>query len=107
MWEYSEGDTKFLYAMKLVPSKDLGSTVHLSTIYQNYYSYQHYSLKVTYSQYSLTRMWLQIMFFLSLYKHLEHALSFLKCMVNEHIFINLVYSVKISALTTVILRLGK
>ena len=47
------------------------------------------------------------MFFLSLYKHLEHALSFLKCMVNEHIFINLVYSVKISALTTVILRLGK
>ena len=28
MWEISEGRTKFLYAMKLVPPKDLGSNVH-------------------------------------------------------------------------------
>jgi len=47
------------------------------------------------------------MFFLSLYKHLEPALIFLKCMVNEHVFMTLLYSVKISALTKVILRLGK
>ena len=28
MWKISEGDTKFLYAMRLVPPKDLGSIVH-------------------------------------------------------------------------------
>ena len=27
MWEILEGGVKFLYAMKLVPSKDLGSVV--------------------------------------------------------------------------------
>ena len=32
MWETSEGDTKFLYAMKLVPPKDLGSTIHPSIV---------------------------------------------------------------------------
>ena len=29
MWEISEGDTKFLYTMKSMPPKDLGSIVHL------------------------------------------------------------------------------
>ena len=27
VWELSEGDTKFLYAMKLMTPKDLGSTI--------------------------------------------------------------------------------
>ena len=31
----NEGDIKFLYAMKLVPPKNLGSIVHLSTIHNN------------------------------------------------------------------------
>ena len=30
---FSEGDTKSLYAIKLVPQKDLGSIVHLGIIY--------------------------------------------------------------------------
>ena len=33
MWEFSEGDSKFLYAMKLVPPNDLGSDVHPGTIH--------------------------------------------------------------------------
>jgi hypothetical protein len=28
MWEISEGDTKFLYAIKLATPKDLGSIIH-------------------------------------------------------------------------------
>ena len=32
MWEISEGDTIFLYTMKLVPPKDLGGNVHPGTI---------------------------------------------------------------------------
>ena len=35
MWEISEGDTKFLYAMKLVPPKDLGNIVHRDIIHYN------------------------------------------------------------------------
>ena len=37
-WVISEGDTKFLNAMKLMPPKDPESIVHLGTL--------HYSLKV-------------------------------------------------------------
>jgi hypothetical protein len=33
MWETSEGDTKFLYVMKLVPPKDLGSTIHRGIVH--------------------------------------------------------------------------
>jgi hypothetical protein len=29
VWQISEGDTKFLRVMTLVPLKDLGSTVHI------------------------------------------------------------------------------
>ena len=36
MWEISEGDTKFLYTMKLVPPKDLGSIVHLGVFTKKY-----------------------------------------------------------------------
>jgi hypothetical protein len=36
MWQISEGDTKFLHVMTLVPPKDLGSTVHIG----------HYSLEI-------------------------------------------------------------
>ena len=31
----SEGDTKFLYTMKLVPLRDLESNVHLNIIHRN------------------------------------------------------------------------
>lgn len=33
VWEISEGGTKSLYAMKLVPPKDLGSTINIGTIH--------------------------------------------------------------------------
>ena len=33
MWEFSEGDTIFLTPMELVPTKDLGSIVHLGIIH--------------------------------------------------------------------------
>ena len=33
MSEISEGDPKFLYALKLVPPKDLGSIVHPGTVH--------------------------------------------------------------------------
>jgi len=32
MWKISEGDIKFLYVMRLVPSQDLGSYVHINTL---------------------------------------------------------------------------
>ena len=40
MWDISEGDNKFLYAMILVPPKEIGSIVYLDNIDQKYYSYQ-------------------------------------------------------------------
>jgi hypothetical protein len=33
LWEINEGGTNILYAMKLVPPKDLGSIVHPDTIH--------------------------------------------------------------------------
>jgi hypothetical protein len=33
VWEFNEGDTKFLSIVKLVPPKDLGSIVHLGIIH--------------------------------------------------------------------------
>ena len=93
MWEISEGHTKFLYTTKLVPSKDLGK--HCSS--------QHYSLNLLFIttlfiesilswHYSLTSM-SSILFYFIFYHSLsalEHALIFLKCMVNEHVCMNLV-----------------
>ena len=38
MWEFSEGDTIFLTPMELVPTKDLGSIVHLGIIHPRHYS---------------------------------------------------------------------
>ena len=38
VWEISEGDTKFIYTMKLVPPKDPGSIVHPGTIDWIYHS---------------------------------------------------------------------
>ena len=42
MWEISEGDTKFIYTMKLVPPKEPRSfvhpgTIHSSTIHSKYW----------------------------------------------------------------------
>ena len=36
MWEISEGDTRFIYAMKLVTPIDLGSTIHPHTFHFSY-----------------------------------------------------------------------
>ena len=36
MWEIGEGDTRLLYAMKLMPPIDLGSIVHPNTIILKY-----------------------------------------------------------------------
>jgi hypothetical protein len=38
MWGISEGDSKSLYALKLVSLRDLESIVHLDTIQCKYYS---------------------------------------------------------------------
>jgi hypothetical protein len=38
VWEISEGDTKFLYAMKLVPPKDLESVVYMNNVNLEYYA---------------------------------------------------------------------
>ena len=59
MGEINEVDTKFIYAMNLVPPKDLESFIHPITWH-----------------YSLAGMW--------------HTFIFLKSMVNEHVFMNLV-----------------
>ena len=45
MWEISGGDTKYPYAMKLVPPKDLGRNVHVNMNHWKYYSQRHHSLK--------------------------------------------------------------
>ena len=87
MWEFREGDTKFYYVVKLVLRKDLGSIVHPATNYYKYYSYQHYALNVP------TLLALFIFAYNFSYHStntLENTLIFLKCMVNEHVFMSLV-----------------
>ena len=73
MWEINEGDTSFLYAMKLMPRKDLESICRLGTFH-----FVH----------------LGTIRFANFFYHspntLEHTLIFLKCMVNEHVFMNLI-----------------
>ena len=46
MWEINEGDIKSFYALKSVPLRDPGGIYHLDTIHYNFFSWQHYSLKV-------------------------------------------------------------
>jgi hypothetical protein len=87
----NEDDTKFIYAIKLVQPKDLGSIVYPNT--------WHYSWKVpaigmlvidtchastSNWHHSLTKMW--------------HTLIFLKSMVNDHVFMNSVSLSKNSVL---------
>ena len=46
MWEISEGDTKFLYTMRIVPPKDLGSILALfiASLFTESTGTWHYSL---------------------------------------------------------------
>ena len=76
-WEISEGDTKFLYAKKFVSSENLGFG----------------SLKcqsIGNSQWKLSLSFLV----LGDTKTLERILSFMKRMVNEHVLMDYVHSIK-------------
>jgi hypothetical protein len=69
VWKISDGDTKSLYAMNIMPPKDMGGIVHpqqLALLVESVGTW-HYLLK---------SMW--------------HALIFLTSMVNEHVFMGLV-----------------
>ena len=93
--EFSEGGTKILYTTKLVPSKDLGSNVHLNT---NCWKYYIESITIHWNDqkylswhYSQTNICLHMIYFFyhSTYTS-KHAHVFLKCVVNEHTSMNLV-----------------
>ena len=76
VWEIGEGDTYSSQVTKSLSLKGLGSIVHTNTIHRLYYSYQHSSqLHIICLLYHSTHV-------------LEHAPIFLKCMVNEHVFMN-------------------
>jgi hypothetical protein len=42
VWGNFEGDTKYLYTMKVVSPNDLGSTIHIGIVHSKYYLLQHY-----------------------------------------------------------------
>ena len=85
MWEINEGGNRLLYAMKLLPSKD----------FRKYCSSWDYSLKMPalfiLGVFTNKHVFAYECFFLyQSTRTLEHALIFSKCMVDEHVFVNLV-----------------
>ena len=95
--EISEGDAKFLYAMKLVPPEDLGfqeSKVSKVPETLNTSSLQFLSVRrcLKSEWYRLKRRRTSLFELTrtddALYKHLRDALIFLNCMVNEHVSIH-------------------
>ena len=79
MWEISECDAKFLHNMNLVPQNDLATTCP---------SWQ-YPLKILITIFIDKHVFAYNSLYHSI-NALEHACSFLECMVNEQVFMNIV-----------------
>ena len=97
----SEGGTNILYAIKLVPPKDLGSIVHPDALHWHHYSLKCRHLALFIKSVGTWHYLLKVLAFGVIYSSklmalvnsptsMWHALIFLKSMVSEHVLMDLI-----------------